>query len=162
MNMTRKIEKGNFVKVCYTGKFDDGQVFDQTESCNPIEVEVGAGEVIKGFEDALVGMAQNEKKTFTLEPDEAYGNRDEGMQQSFTRSDLPPDFKPEIGEVVVLQNREGGQMLATIKQVDMENVTVDLNHPLAGKALTFDIEVAEINDEPSKAPSQCGSGCCCH
>ncbi len=158
----KKVEKGHYVKVCYTGRLASGEIFDQTESCNPLEVQVGAGDVLKGFEDALLGMAPNEKKTFTLEPDDAYGVRNEDMEQSFTRSELPPDFRPETGEVVVLQNQDGEQMLATIKQMDQENITVDLNHPLAGMALTFDIEVAEINDGPSASPSTCGSGCCCH
>jgi peptidylprolyl isomerase len=157
----KTIETGHFVKVCYTAKLEDGEVVDHTDKCNPIEIEVGAGNLIKGFEDALLGMELNEKKTFTLPPEEAYGMRDEELEQTFPRSELPADFQPGIGEVVVLENQEGGQTLATVKHSEAESLVVDLNHPLAGKTLTFEIEVAEINDQPSPAHSTCGSGCCC-
>ena len=157
----KRIETGNFVKVCYTAKLEDGEVVDHTDKCNPIEIEVGAGNLIKGFEDALVGMELNEQKTFTLSPDEAYGMRDEELEQTFSRSDLPADFQPAVGEVVVLENQEGGQTLATVKRSEAESLVVDLNHPLAGRSLTFEIEVAEINEQASASPSKCGSGCCC-
>jgi peptidylprolyl isomerase len=124
---------------------------------------VGAGRVIKGFEDALLGMAEKEKKTFTLSPEEAYGHRDEKMEQSFMRSELPEGFDPEVGQVLALRNSEGGQMPATVKQKDDEKVTVDLNHPLAGKDLTFEIKVLEINKEASATsctPSACGTCSC--
>ena len=159
----QKVENGHFVKVDYTGTLENGDTFDSSRNSQPIEVEVGAGKVIKGFENALVGMAAKEKKTFTLSPEEAYGLRDENMEQSFMRSELPEGFDPKVGQVLAVRNSEGGQMPATVKHKDDEKVTVDLNHPLAGKNLTFEIEVLEISNEPSPAsctPSACGSCSC--
>ncbi|MBW2173515.1 MAG: FKBP-type peptidyl-prolyl cis-trans isomerase [Deltaproteobacteria bacterium] len=81
----KKAENGNFVKVEYTGKFEDGETFDSNRNGHPLEVEVGTGGVIKGFDDALIGMAVDEEKTFTLSPEEAYGERNEELEQSFMR-----------------------------------------------------------------------------
>ena len=161
----KRVENGHFVKVDYTGTLENGDIFDSSRNAHPIEVKVGAGGVIKGFEDALMGMAQNEKKTFTCSPEEAYGHRNEGLEQSFMRSELPEGFDPQVGQVLALQNPQGGQFPASVKHTDDEKITMDLNHPLAGKTLTFDVEVLEINDEPSPssctptACSSCGSTC---
>jgi len=154
----KKVENGNFVKVEYTGTFENGDTFDSNRNGQPMEVQVGAGRVIKGFEDALVGMAQKEKKTFTLSPEEAYGPRNEELEQTFMRSELPEGFDPQVGQVLALRNPNGGQIPARVKHADDEKIAVDLNHPLAGKTLTFDIEVLEINTEPSQpscTPSTC-------
>ena len=156
----QKVKNGHFVKVDYTGTLDNGDTFDSSRDSHPIEVEVGAGRVIKGFEDALVGMAEKEKKTFTLSPDEAYGDRKENLEKSFMRSELPEGFDPQVGQILALRDSKGGQIPATVKHTDDEKVTVDLNHPLAGEKLTFEIEVLEINKEPSSSscrPSACGS-----
>lgn len=157
----RKVEKGNFVKVCYTGKLKSGEIFDQTEDCQSLEVEIGAGEVIPGFEDALLGMSLNEKKTFTLTPDEAYGQRDETLERKIARSNFPPGYQPQEGEFVAFQTPKGEQLPAMVKDVGLEHVVVDFNHPLAGQSLIYEVEVAEINDQPSTSPSSCTSGCCC-
>ena len=162
----KKVENGHFVKVDYTGTLENGETFDSSRGSQPIEVQMGAGKVIKGFEDALMGMAENETKTFTLTPEEAYGHRREDLEQTFMRSELPDGFDPQVGQVLALENPNGGHFPATVKVADEEKITVDLNHPLAGKALTFDIEIVEINDEPS--PSSCmpspdgGCGCNCN
>jgi peptidylprolyl isomerase len=158
----KKVENGHFVKIDYTGTLENGDTFDSSRDSQPIEVEVGAGRVIKGFEQALIGMAQNEKKTFTLEPDEAYGHRDENLEHNFMRSELPQGVDPKAGQVLTLKNPEGGQFPAFVKHADAEKITVDLNHPLAGETLTFEIEVLEINDMPSSSsctPSACSSCC---
>jgi len=160
----KKVETGHFVKLDYTGKLDNGDVFHTTQNAQPAEIEVGAGRLLKGFENALVGMAQNEKKSFDLTPEEGFGPIDETMVQSFNRSDLPDDFQPKIGDVVALSTPDGGQVPAKVKEMDDEKITVDLNHPLAGQALSFDVEVIEINNEstePACTPSSCGSGCGC-
>mgnify|MGYP000706101175 CR=1 FL=1 len=136
-----------------------------SRGAEPIEVQIGAGGVIKGFEDALIGMAEKETKTFTLTPEEAYGQRREDLEQTFMRSELPEGFDPQVGQVLALRNPQGGQIPATVKLTDAEKITVDLNHPLAGETLTFDIEVVKINNEPSQpscspsACSSCGSTC---
>ena len=161
----KNVKNGHFVKVDYTGTLENGDVFDSSHNTHPIEVEVGAGKVIKGFEDALVGMAEKEKKTFTLSPEEAYGPRNESMEQSFMRSELPQGFDPKVGQVLALQNPKGGQFPAKVTHADNEKITLDLNHPLAGKTLTFEVEVVEINDSPSPSSctpstcSSCGSTC---
>jgi len=154
----KKVENGRFVKLDYTGTLKNGDVFDSSRNAHPIEVEVGAGRVIKGFEDALLGMAEKEKKTFTLSPEEAYGPRNESMEQSFMRSELPQGFDPQVGQVLALRNPQGGQLPAKVKHADEEKITVDLNHPMAGKTLTFEVEVLEINDAPS--PSSCTPSTC--
>jgi peptidylprolyl isomerase len=155
----KTVENGNFVKLHYTGRLGNGEIFDSSQGCQPLEVQVGRGHVIKGFEDALFGMVLNEKKTFTLTPDEAYGERDEEAFQSFMRDKLPPGFQAEAGQVIGIQSSDGCQAPAVITHVDDEKIVVDLNHPLAGQSLTFDIEVVEINDQPTV--SACGpcSGC---
>lgn len=161
----KRVKNGHFVKVDYTGTLENGDIFDSSRDSHPIEVEVGTGRVMKGFEDALMGMAENEKKTFTCSPEEAYGHRNESMEQTFMRSELPEGFNPQVGQVLALQNPQGGHLPATVKHTDDERITMDLNHPLAGKTLTFDVEVLEINDEPGpssctpSACSSCGSTC---
>jgi len=154
----RRVEDGNYVKVHYTGKFDNGEVFDSSSGCQPLEVHMGAKEVIPGFENALLGMAVQEKRTFTIEPSEGYGERDDRLEQRFQRSDFPQDFNPEIGQVLVLQDSEQGQFPAVVKELERDSVLLDLNHPLAGKTLIFEVEVAEINDEATAAAA-CGCGC---
>ena len=155
----RKVEKGHFVKVEYTGTLENGDTFDSNRGGQPMEVEVGSGRVIKGFEDALIGMEEKEKKSFTLPPEEAYGSVNEELQQSFERSELPEGFDPQVGQVLALRHPQGGQMPATVKAADDEKITVDLNHPLAGETLTFEIEIVEINTEATVAPSCTPSTC---
>jgi peptidylprolyl isomerase len=155
----KNVEKGHFVKLHYTGTLDDGEVFDSSQGCKPFEIQVGAGQVIKGFDDALMGMAINEKKTFTVQSSDAFGERDESLNHEFPRSDLPADFNPKVGEVLVLESPERGEVPATVKFLDADKIVVDLNHPLAGQNLTFNIEVLDISDAAS--PSSCGCGCSC-
>lgn len=156
-----KVEKDMFVSVEYTGTLENGDVFDSSQGRQPLEIQMGAGQLIKGFEQALEGMAVNEKKTFTLEPDDAYGQIDETLTQAFPRADVPPEMNPEIGQTVGLHDGNGQQIPATIIAIDDENVTVDLNHPMAGKALTFAIEVVGISDKPTQVAASCGSDCGC-
>lgn len=148
------------MKVHYTGRFDDGEVFDSSSGCKPLEVCVGASQVIPGFENALLGMSPNEKKTFSVEPDEGYGVRDDDLERSFQLSDFPPDFHPEIGEVIVLQSPDDEHFPATVKVIGKDDVILDMNHPLAGQVLTFDVEVLEISDTPSASPCSCGCTSC--
>ncbi|MFW6081945.1 MAG: FKBP-type peptidyl-prolyl cis-trans isomerase [Desulfosalsimonas sp.] len=156
-----KVEKGKFVSVNYKGTLENGEVFDSSEGGQPMEVRMGAGKVIEGFEDALMGMELNEKKNFTLEPDEAYGHRDENQLHSFSRQEVPPEMNPEVGDVIGLQTPDGQQIPATIKEADSEKVVVDLNHPLAGEKLNFEVEVVGINDTPTQPQADCGAGCDC-
>ncbi|MGD2097883.1 MAG: peptidylprolyl isomerase [Desulfobacterales bacterium] len=156
-----KVENGDFVSVHYKGTLQSGEVFDTSEGRHPMEVEMGAGQVITGFEKALLGMAVNEKKVFTLDPEEAYGHRDESLAHSFARSEVPAEMDVEVGQTVALSSPEGRQVPAQIVEADDQKIVVDLNHPLAGKTLTFDIEIVGINDSPTQQPAGCGTGCHC-
>jgi peptidylprolyl isomerase len=156
-----KVENNMFVSVHYKGTLPNGEVFDSSEGRMPLEVQMGAGRLIKGFEDSLIGMSLKEKKTFTLAPEEAYGPRDENMMHNFPLSEVPPGVVPEIGQIIGLQTQDGRQVPAKVAQIDNENVTLDLNHPLAGQTLTFDIEVVGISNTPTQAQEGCGCGCDC-
>lgn len=164
-----KVENGLFVEVAYKGTLADGKVFDSSEGRDPLEVQMGTGQLIPGFEAALMDMKVGEKKTFTLPPEEAYGERNEDRTMDFPAAQVPPQINPQVGQTIALSSPEGQQMPAVITHVDDEKVTVDLNHPMAGKSLTFEIEVVGISKEAAHrpmdecTPSDCGScGCDCH
>jgi peptidylprolyl isomerase len=153
------VENGLFVSVEYTGTLNNGEVFDTSQGRQPLEVEIGAGRLIKGFEDALMGMVLNEKKTITIVPEEAYGQRNEDYVRSFNRTDIPPDINPEVGQTLALNTQNGHQIPARVTHVDDVKMTVDMNHPLAGETLNFEIEVVGISDAPSQEQAGCGCGC---
>jgi len=155
-----KVEQGKFVCVDYTGTLDNGDVFDTSHEGQPIEVHVGAGQVVKGFEEALMGMELNGKKVFTLNPEAAYGDRDESLTHTFSREEIPPDVDPQVGDVIGLQTPDGQQVPAQITHADDKKVVVDLNHPLAGKSLTFEVQIVGISDSPTQR-HECGGGCNC-
>jgi peptidylprolyl isomerase len=157
----QKVENGKFVCVDYKGTLDNGDVFDSSEGREPMEVLVGGGQVIKGFEEALMDMTVNEKKVFTIEPDAAYGHRDEDRMHTFPRKEIPADLNPEVGQLIGLQTPDGQQVPARIAEADDAKVVVDLNHPLAGETLTFEVEVVGISDTPTQSPQGCGGGCDC-
>ena len=140
-----KVEKGNTVKVDYTGSFDDGQVFDTSEGKQPLEFVVGEGKVIKGFDDAVVGMEKGKEKEVSIDAKDAYGEARSEMKKEIPRENLPKDKEPKVGMGLVLQSPTGQQMPAKIIKVTKENVTLDLNHPLAGKKLNFKLKIVEIN-----------------
>lgn len=153
------VENGLFVSVEYTGTLQNGEVFDTSQGRQPLEFKVGAGQMIPGFESAVKGMALNEKKTVTLAPDEAYGQYNDDLKRDFPRTDIPPGMDPQTGQRVGMTTPDGQQIPATIVHVDDEKVTIDMNHPLAGENLTFDIEVVGINETATQAPVGCAGGC---
>ncbi|MBW1840747.1 MAG: peptidylprolyl isomerase [Deltaproteobacteria bacterium] len=157
----KKVENDLFVSVDYTGTLQNGNVFDTSHGRRPLEVKMGAGQLVIGFENELMEMSLNEKKTFTLQPEAAYGQRDESLTQRFPRSDIPPEVNPQVGMTVGLHTPEGQKVPAQIVHLDDEKVTLDMNHPLAGESLTFDIEVVGISDTPTQVSSGCGCGCDC-
>jgi len=157
----QKVETGKFVSVNYTGTLENGEQFDSSEGRPPMEFKVGAGQMIKGFEAAVMGMALNEKKTITLAPGEAYGDRDDKQMHEFPRDQVPAEIDPQVGQTLALTSPQGQQIPARIAAVDQEKITFDLNHPLAGETLIFDIEVVGISDAPTQQPAGCGSGCDC-
>lgn len=140
----KRIEPGSIVKLCYKSKLEEADAFSSNKECQQVEVQVGSGKVMEGFETAIIGMLPKEKKTFTLSPNEAYGERDERLERIFRRSELPTDFRVKAGEMIALQTSEGDQLLATIKDAEGEEIILDFNHPLAGKSLTFEVEIEEV------------------
>jgi len=138
------IKKGNRIKVQYTGTLQDGTIFDKSKEGEPLEFTVGSGQIIPGFDKAVEGMKLNEEKKVTLKTEDAYGKRDETAIREFPKNSLPENFKPEKGVMIKLQDQTGRAMPGTVTDITENSITVDLNHPLAGKDLTFDIKVIGI------------------
>ena len=135
---------GNRVRVHYTGRLDDGEVFDSSEGGTPLAFTIGNGQVIPGFETGVVGMAPGDTKTVNIPCADAYGERrDDGMMQ-VPRGEFPPDMPLEVGTSVQGQQQSGQVVTFTIAAVTDEAVTLDANHPLAGKDLTFDLTLVSI------------------
>lgn len=140
------VKKGDKVKIEYTGTLDDGTVFDSSEKHGkPLEIEIGAGQVIKGFENAIMGMKKGEEKEITLQPSDAYGEPNPQLIKKVHKEQLPKEPEPKPGMILVIALPDGRKFPAMIKSVDNEEVTIDLNHPLAGKTLHFKIKVVEIS-----------------
>jgi peptidylprolyl isomerase len=150
----KKVQEGDFVTVHYTGKLPDGEVFDTSQGRQPLEVQVGAGTVIPGFDEALRDMEENETKNFTLEPEKAYGEHDENLQRSFQRSDLPEGLDPKVGDTLALKTSSGEQVPVWVSEADENEIKIDMNHPLAGKTLNFEIQVVNISDKPTQPQEQ--------
>lgn len=142
----KTVAKGNKVKVDYTGTFDDGTVFDASEKHGqPLEFEVGSGQVIKGFDDAVMGMKEGQEKKIVIPPAEAYGEVKAELCKKVPRKQLPQDQEPKVGMILAVELPNGMQFPARIMEVAKEDVTIDLNHPLAGKTLHFKIKVAVVS-----------------
>lgn len=141
-----QVKENNTVKVNYTGKLSDGQVFDSSEGKEPIEFTLGQGRLIPGFEKGLIDMELNEKKTITIPKEEAYGEVNKDLIQEVKKSELPQEMAPEVGMGLVSKSPDGQEMNLLVIEVKEETIVIDGNHPLAGKELIFDLEVLEIKD----------------
>lgn len=137
------IEAGKTVKVHYKGTLADGAVFDSSEGRDPIEFEVGSGQVIPGFDAAVTGLEVGQTETVNIPCAEAYGEPREEMVGQIPRSELPEDLEPEVDMVLAMQSPEG-EMPVRIVEVAADTVTLDANHPLAGQDLTFELTLVEI------------------
>ena len=137
-------KKGDNVQVHYTGKLEDGSVFDSSVQREPLGFTVGGGQMIQGFDAAVNGMAVGDKKTVTIPAAEAYGERRDDMLIDVPRTQVPADIKPEVGMQLTLQGGNGQPMPVIVIHVDDEKITLDANHQLAGKDLIFDIELVKI------------------
>jgi len=135
---------GNTVRVHYTGTLDDGNVFDSSVERDPLEFKIGDGQMIPGFEKAVTGMNVGDTKTVKIPANEAYGIRRDDLVVQLTRSHFPDNIVPVTGLQLSLKSPEGQIINAVITSVEEENVFLDANHPLAGKDLTFEIELVEI------------------
>ena len=136
---------GDTVKIHYTGKLDDGTQFDSSAGREPLEFEVGSGQVIPGFDKAVEGMSIGESKSVRIEPADAYGDRHEQLVQTVDRTALPEDLDPSVGMRLQSQGPEGQVIELTVTEVSAQSITVDANHPLAGQALNFDVELTSID-----------------
>ncbi|MEK6888777.1 MAG: FKBP-type peptidyl-prolyl cis-trans isomerase [Nanoarchaeota archaeon] len=148
-----KINAGDIVKADYEGRFESREVFDSSyhgDHSHPLEFEVGSGQVIRGFEDAVIGMEKGKEKEITIEAKDAYGEPNPEMTKDIPIEMIKGDKKPEVGMMLVMQSAQGHQIPAKIIKVDDKNVTIDLNHPLAGKKLIFKIKIIGINEGPSE------------
>jgi peptidylprolyl isomerase len=140
---TPQVKNGNTVQVNYTGKLSDGTIFDSSSGRTPLEFTLGSGKLIPGFEKAVLGMKVGEKKTIIIPADQAYGPYHKEMALEIPRSDLK-GITPQIGMQLQSTQKDGSVIVATIAKITETTVTVDANHPLAGKDLTFEIELLKI------------------
>ena len=141
--MTRA-KQGDTVKIHYTGRLQDGSVFDSSSGSEPLQFTIGSGQVIPGFEDAVAGMPTGEKKTVEIPCDKAYGERNPSMVMQVNRKHVPPEINPEVGLRLQMGSPSGELVNVEVIEVNDENITLDANPPLAGEDLIFDIELVEI------------------
>ena len=138
------INDGKTVKVHYTGTLADGTMFDTSREREPLEFTLGRGELIPGFEEAVKDMQIGQIKTVTIPPDEAYGQYNDEMVIVVPRDRLPDGLDPAVGQQLQIQRTDGRTDVAMVSEVSEATITLDANHPLAGKDLTFEIEILEI------------------
>ena len=143
--MLEEAKQGDTVRVHYTGRLDDGEVFDSSEDGEPLQFRVGDGEVIKGFDQGVRGMHIGEKKTIEIGADDAYGQRVEALVQRVPRAGINLDVEPQAGMQLMLQLPDGNEIPVAISEVTSEQVTLDANHPLAGEKLIFDITLLAVS-----------------
>lgn len=144
----RSAADGDTVSVHYTGTLNDGSQFDSSVGKDPLVFVLGAGNMITGFENAVRGMKVGESKTVTLSPDEAYGQHRDELMIQINRDELPEDQEPEVGMILVLTQSNGQVLRKPVVEVTDTYIIVDANHDLAGKALTFEIELVKL--EPAE------------
>ena len=135
---------GDTVRIHYTGTLEDGTQFDSSAGRDPLEFALGSGQVIRGFDTAVEGMSTGEKKSVKIAAEDAYGPRQDELIHEVPRNQLPDDIDPEQGMQLQAQHENGQVMHFVILEVSQETITIDGNHPLAGQALNFDIELVEV------------------
>lgn len=136
--------QGDTVSIHYTGRLDDGTVFDSSQDRDPLRFTLGEGRVIPGFEEAVAGMEPGEKKTATIPPEQAYGPRRDELVLQVPREQVPDEMEPEPGQRLRMQSPDGNTFDVVVVEAGPEAVVLDANHPLAGRDLTFDIELVEV------------------
>ncbi|MEJ2031820.1 MAG: peptidylprolyl isomerase [Deltaproteobacteria bacterium] len=164
----QQVKKGDCVTIEYEGTLQDGQIFETTSDVGPLEFKVGDNEVMPAFEETIVGMAVGETRTLELSPEQAYGQRQKELVQSFAPTSFDEGIDPKPGMVLGMNiEREGKseRLPGLVTEVGDDEVTIDFNHPLAGQTLIFKITLQEINENPNgndgpPAPDNgCSSGC---
>ncbi len=139
-----QVKEKDTVRVHYTGKLTSGEVFDSSLEREPLEFTLGQGMLIPGFENAVIDMKVNEKKTVNIPVAEAYGEKVDELFQKVDKAQLPEEIKPEVGMGLVAQNPDGSERQLRVAEVQDDHIVVDANHPLAGQDLVFDLELVEI------------------
>lgn len=139
------VKNGDVVRVHYHGKLTDGTTFDSSEGRDPLEFTVGNGQVIKGFDDALLEMKIGDKKSVNIPVDQAYGERNSDMMMEYPKAEFPEDMNPQPGMEIHMSDNMGNVFPVVIAEVKEDMVVLDANHPLAGKDLIFDIELVSIS-----------------
>jgi len=140
-----EVKNGDTVRIHYTGTLTDGSVFDSSEGRDPLQFTAGAGQVIPGMDEEMAGMKVGEKKTLNISCEKAYGPINPAARQSIPREGIPDDIPLDIGTQLQMQSPDGQVLPVTVVEVDEATVTLDANHPLAGKDLNFEIELVSIN-----------------
>lgn len=139
-----QVKQNDTVRVHYTGTLENGEVFDSSREREPLEFTIGQGQLIPGFENGVMDMKVSETKTVQIPAAEAYGEHRADLVQEVPKDQLPPEIKPEVGLGLVSRTPDGREMPLTVTEVRDTSIMVDANHPLAGKDLTFEIELVEI------------------
>jgi len=145
-----RAKEGDTVKVHYTGKLEDGMPFDSSEGGDPLEFTIGAGRMIPGFEEGVIGMAPGETKEVKLPPEKAYGHYRMDRVIAVDKKDFPEDVVPEIGKSLEICSPNGNVIPVQVTDIEGDTVTLDANHPLSERTLTFDIKLVEIEDHSQK------------
>ena len=138
-------KSGDTVRLHYKGTLDDGSVFDSSEGRDPLEFTVGSGQIIPGLDQAIPGMKVGDEKTVRIEPDSAYGPHNPAARQAVPRTNIPANIPLEVGMQLQAQTENGQMMTVTVVEISENEVVLDANHPLAGQALTFEIQLTAIN-----------------
>ncbi len=156
------VKEGHYIAVEYTGTLDNGEEFDSSKNNGPIQFVVGSAQVIKGFDDAVRNMKVGEEKTFRIAKQEAYGDINPELQKDFPLNVIPEHIKSQlkVGGFLVLQAPTGQQIPSKVVKMDKDKVTLDMNHPLAGKDLTFKIKIVDISADAPKEACGCGDDSC--
>jgi peptidylprolyl isomerase len=137
--MPEQAQKGDTVQVHYTGRLEDGEVFDSSEGGEPLQFEIGAGEVIQGFDEGVVGMNVGDEKQLDIEAGNAYGERVEALVQTIPREGINLEDEPKVGMSLLMQLPDGNQIPVAITEITSDSITLDANHPLAGQRLIFSV-----------------------
>ena len=139
-----KTKNGDAIKIHYTGKLEDGNVFNDSREGQPLEFIVGGGEVMPGIEKGVIGMEPGDTKTIEIPPEDGFGPRRKELVIDFPKSKMPDQITPTLGQRLKMQHPDGGHIELMITDVKEETITLDANHPLAGQTLIFDLELVEI------------------
>lgn len=142
--MPEQAKKGDTARVHYTGRLESGEVFDSSEGGEPLEFELGSGQVIQGFDEGVSGMVVGDEKTIEIDAADAYGQHVDQLVQSIPRQGINLDREPEVGMRLGLQLPDGNEIPVTITEVTPDSITIDANHPLAGQKLIFDLKLVEL------------------